>query len=71
MTLLSGARKETFITLLFLMGKNIWFYGAQLQGVSQVSVVLVDKRKLTRSEERRDLSWNRNNCIPSVQKGKS
>ena len=56
MTLLSGAGKETFITLLFLMGKNIWFYGTQLQDVSQVSMVLVDKRKLARSEERRDLS---------------
>ena len=64
LTLLSGAGKETFITLLFLMGKNIWFYGTQLQDVSQVSMVLVDKRKLARSEERRDLSWNKNdNCI--------
>ena len=48
MTLLSGAGKETFITLLFLMGKNIWFYGTQLQDVSQVSVVLGDKKKISK-----------------------
>lgn len=42
----------------------MWFHDARLPDVSQVSVVLVDKRKLTRSEERRDLSCDRNdNCI--------
>ena len=49
----------------------MWFHGIWLPDVSQVSVVLVDRRKLPRSEERRDLSWNINNCIPSVQKGKN
>ena len=46
--LLTWAGKETFITLLFLTGKNTWFHGAWLQDVSQVSVVLVDKRKFSR-----------------------
>lgn len=49
----------------------MWFHDARLPDVFQVSVVLVDKRKLARSEERRDLSWNRNNLVPSVQKGKN